>query len=258
VSAEVELERALAFCRELAVRCATRVQELSSGTAVANEGLPSVWDLNVVWLDTVPADVTAERLAEDVEAAQAALAHRKLIVADGAAGARLAEGFAALGWEVDVVLVMTATPPYDGEASPHTVIEVDEPGQRAYRDEWVREWPESSSDSVAAQLLAHKRIVADAVETRFFLGLADGEPASACELYVRDGIGQIEDVGTLTRYRGRGLARALVLHALGEARAAGCDLVFLLADGEDWPKNFYGRLGFVPVGRYFAFLRKPT
>jgi ribosomal protein S18 acetylase RimI-like enzyme len=258
VAAEVELERALAFCRELAVRCAVQVQVLPWGVALANDELPSVWDLNLVWLDAVPADVTAERLANDVDAVQQAFPHRQVVVADGAAGARLAEGFAALGWEVDVVLVMTATPAPGHDAGGQTVIEVDEPGQREYRDEWVREWPESSSEDAVAQLLAHKRIVAGAIETRFFLGLADGKAVSACELYVRDGIGQIEDVGTLRRYRGRGLARALVLHALGEARAAGCDLVFLLADDEDWPKDFYGRLGFVPVGRYFAFLRKPA
>jgi ribosomal protein S18 acetylase RimI-like enzyme len=234
------------------------VTELPWGVALANRGLPAVWDLNLLWLDAVPDDVTAERLASEADAVQGALAHRHVVVADESAGARLAEGFAALGWEVDVVLVMTASPPPAGGAATAAVIEVDEPGQREYRQEWLREWPESSSESVVEQLLAHKRIVAGAVETRFFLGLDDGKPVSACELYVRDGIGQIEDVGTLTRYRGRGLARALVLHALGEARAAGCDLVFLLADGDDWPKAFYGRLGFVTVGRYFAFLRKPA
>ena len=69
---------------------------------------------------------------------------------------------------------------------------------------------------------------------------------------------QIEDVGTLGGYRGRGLARAVVLRALAEAGAAGCDLVFLEADEDDWPKELYRRLGFEPIGRIFAFLRKPA
>jgi ribosomal protein S18 acetylase RimI-like enzyme len=151
-----------------------------------------------------------------------------------------------------------------GEAQPepesepgHTVVEVDEPGQRAFREEWLRAFPEAYSEAVVEQLLEQKRVVADAVGARFFLALVDGRAAAACELYERAGTAQIEDVGTLERYRGRGLARAVVLRALREARAAGCDLVFLEADADDWPKQLYGRLGFHAVGQIYAFLRKP-
>jgi GNAT superfamily N-acetyltransferase len=62
-------------------------------------------------------------------------------------------------------------------------------------------------------------------------------------------------VATLPAHRGLGLARGVVLRAVGEARDAGCDLVFLHADDDDWPKCLYGRLGFEPLARWSAFDR---
>jgi ribosomal protein S18 acetylase RimI-like enzyme len=58
----------------------------------------------------------------------------------------------------------------------------------------------------------------------------------------------------LEAYRGRGLARALVVHAAAGSRAAGNDLTFLVADADDWPQRLYERLGFETIGRYARFL----
>ncbi|MBW3653499.1 MAG: GNAT family N-acetyltransferase, partial [Actinobacteria bacterium] len=67
---------------------------------------------------------------------------------------------------------------------------------------------------------------------------------SVCELY-SDGItAQIEDVSTLTKHRSQGLATATVLRALHEARAWGHEMIFLVADADDWPKELYTKLGF--------------
>jgi ribosomal protein S18 acetylase RimI-like enzyme len=251
---EPELRRARAFCRELALACATRTEDVPGGVAVFHDRLPRVWDLNVVWLDILPESADAQRVAAEAERVQGALAHRKIIVTDETAGERLSAGFAALGWSVETWVLMAAAGPPDRPAPPHSVVEVDEPGQRRFREEWLRS-PTRHSDDVVAQLLEQKRVVAAAVDARFFLGLADGQEACVCELYVRDGVAQIENVGTLEAFRGRGLARAVVLRAVEEARAAGCDLVFLEADGDDWPKELYRRLGFRPLGRVFPFSR---
>ena len=58
-------------------------------------------------------------------------------------------------------------------------------------------------------------------------------------------------------YRGRGFAKGVVNRAVSEARRAGHDLVFLLADEDDWPKELYRRLGFEEVGRTWELLREP-
>jgi predicted GNAT family acetyltransferase len=44
-------------------------------------------------------------------------------------------------------------------------------------------------------------------------------------------------VHTLERFRGRGIARAVVGRALREARRSGADRAFLIADDADWPKE---------------------
>ena len=76
----------------------------------------------------------------------------------------------------------------------------------------------------------------------------DGGIASYAGLYLDGTVGQIEDVATLPTYRDRGLARAVVLRAVAEARQAGAELVFLVAAEEDWPKELYRRLGFDAIG----------
>jgi len=49
----------------------------------------------------------------------------------------------------------------------------------------------------------------------------------------------------------------VVLRAVDEARAAGCDLVFLHAELMDWPKRLYAKLGFDEIGRLWSFSRPP-
>ena len=52
----------------------------------------------------------------------------------------------------------------------------------------------------------------------------------------------------MTAYRGRGLGRAIVQHALEEARRDH-DVVFLDALADDWPRRLYAKLGFGAVDR---------
>ena len=77
------------------------------------------------------------------------------------------------------------------------------------------------------------------------------------ELYVHEGIAQVESVDTLEEFRGRGVARNIVLRAASEGRAAGAEMVFIEADADDWPKQLYERLGFEHVGAYRGFLKAP-
>ena len=91
--------------------------------------------------------------------------------------------------------------------------------------------------------------------SRYFAAVVDGQVASYAGVYLEDGVAQIEDVATLPAYRNRGLARSVVLHAAAEARRAGAELVFLVADDADWPKDLYVRLGFDAVGVEHVFGR---
>jgi hypothetical protein len=45
-----------------------------------------------------------------------------------------------------------------------------------------------------------------------------------------------------------------VSRALEEARDGGHDLIFLIADRDDWPRKLYEKLGFDEVGRIWEFV----
>ena len=113
------------------------------------------------------------------------------------------------------------------------------------------------SPEVADQLLAARTALEERVTVRYFASLEDGEVAAGTDLYLGPPDAQIEDVSTEPELLNRGHGTAVVVTAIVAAREAGADFVFLVADAEDWPKEWYARLGFEPVGRYVK-LRAPT
>ncbi len=123
--------------------------------------------------------------------------------------------------------------------------------------EGIRASPEIQDEEEVQQLVAaqHRRRIA--VDVRYFAARVDGGIASYCELFSNDKTGQIESVMTLEGSRRRGLAKAIVTHALAESRAAGHDFTFLLAEAEDWPRELYRKLGFEAVGSIWSFFRPP-
>ncbi|MEX0674227.1 MAG: GNAT family N-acetyltransferase [Gaiellaceae bacterium] len=111
------------------------------------------------------------------------------------------------------------------------------------------------SSAVADQLLAAKGLIAEDVTARFFGALEGAELVAAADLYLDPPDAQIEDVVTAEASRCRGHGTAVVLTALAEAYTAGAEFVFLVADANDWPKDWYARLGFEPVGGYVKLQR---
>ena len=103
-------------------------------------------------------------------------------------------------------------------------------------------------DEIAAQLNDAKRLIMRAVSTRFFAAIVDDRVVAYCEVRSDGRTAQIEDVEAVRAYRGRGLGRAIVQHALDEARRDH-DVVFLEALADDWPRRLYAKLGFDAVDR---------
>src|SRR5256885_2069979 len=91
------------------------------------------------------------------------------------------------------------------------------------------ELDERTAERLVEQILEHRRGSFEKFPTRLFSAEVDGKLVANAELYSKDGVGQVENVATLPDYRGEGLARALVLRARAESRAAGNDLTFLVA-----------------------------
>ena len=132
---------------------------------------------------------------------------------------------------------------------------VDEVGADDLVPAWTESWaldPAVLNSDVARQLVENKRRLGVETNTRFFAARVDGEVGAYCELYSDGQTAQIENVFTLDRFRKRGLARAVVSKALEVAQ--GHDLIFLIADQDDWPKELYRKLGFDDVGLIWEFI----
>lgn len=116
---------------------------------------------------------------------------------------------------------------------------------------------DGGGEAAVEQLFANDQRYGVAGGDRWFVAPATGEPRSACRLLRADGIGQVEEVGTLLAARERGYAKAIVLAAIAAAQAAHDTTIFLTADAADWPQLFYARLGFETIGDLTVLRRRP-
>ena len=247
-----DLERAAAFEEAIRDRCIERVVETPFGPALFNDTYSTVWNLNVMRAER-PGDATAEEIAAEVGRVQAGLGHRRVILPVGAR--ELEKGFRELGWEGDHFLFMV----YRGDAEPvdvSPVEEVDPARLRRVREAIIREWQPDEDGETIDQIIAADYTLWRAANARSFGVVEGGEVVSSAELFTDGRTAQIEEVQTLPSHRGRGFAKQVVTRAVAEALASNHEFVFLVADGEAWPKELYRRLGFEEVGSRFAFLKR--
>lgn len=222
-----------------------------AGWAVLDLDRPTVWDANYVWVQRARG-ADAARVAELAEEVQgrAGLAHRYVLFGDQVAGEDLTPGFLELGWHAVPYVVMVhhhlrllgdTTPAREAAAAEALA---------ARRDTLLDEaW---ANAQVADEILSRDRLIDMIAAGRHFVAESDGEVASYCQLWRRDGIAQVENVATNRRHRNRGLARAVVSLATVHGREE-AEMVFLLADAADWPQHLYRRLGYETVGLLHRF-----
>jgi len=251
-----DLERCIDFVYGIAERAATTTVPSTYGVAYLALDAPNVWSRNYLLATENLADVTALELAAEAERIMGAagLRHRKVELIDAEIGDRLGPAFQELGWKAECDVVMVAAREPDRSVDTSLVEEVaSDELVPAWTEGWTTD-PDVLSDAVTAQLIENRRTLPEVVDTRFFGARVDGEIGSYCELYSDGSIAQIENVFTLDRFRNRGLARATVSHARDEARRGEHDLIFLIADRDDWPKKLYAKLGFDEIGRIWEFV----
>jgi RimJ/RimL family protein N-acetyltransferase/ribosomal protein S18 acetylase RimI-like enzyme len=245
------VEEIRAFRRRLEDGVAEQTIPTAHGAALLCSSIPSVYDVNFLRADR-PA--SASVLAAEAEATLEGFLHRRVIVE--AEGRKLVGAFAELGWTRSTHLVLAHTREPDRRVDTSSVREIPLE-QLAPVNRRVTLAEPQGDERLAAQLFAAKRRAAAVVPTRFFAAFAGEEIAAYCELRNGGEVAQIEDVNTLPAYRGRGLGRTVVQHALDEGRAS-ARIVFLEALDDDWPKDLYARLGFDQVDERHLFLRAPS
>ncbi len=237
---------------------AERAEDLPWGRALFNDTYRRVYDLNLLRVDRAVGGSGAEALAAEAERLHSAAGHdhRRVAVTDPDLGASLAPGFRELGWQVRRFLFMAQL--RDPDRAPRAPVrELEEAEHWDAKRRFMETAPEAYDDEVVTQLLERDRVKNRVVDFRRYGVEVGGQVVSMCELYSDGSTAQIEDVSTWEEHRGRGYATATVLTAAGAARAAGCDLVFLVADEDDWPRELYGKLGFDPLGTLYDFLKPP-
>ncbi|MFI0814612.1 GNAT family N-acetyltransferase [Streptomyces sp. NPDC021098] len=254
-----DLQRAVDFRLLFARRQSAEVRPVPGGFLVRHDGYARSHEHNQIHIDG-PLDPTELPVA--AETAMAGLPHRRVTVYDDRLGLACAPSMTLAGYEHAVELVMTHTGPVP-EAK-REVVELDlgpdpyGPLWRALADQ-QRLWMPDADEETVRQLVGRRAARRNGAEDVRFLAVhdEDGEVASWADLYMEpaDGIAQIEEVATAEHARRRGYAGAVLSGALQHASAAGCALRFLVADGEDWPRQWYARRGFTIVGRAHVFSR---
>jgi GNAT superfamily N-acetyltransferase len=240
--------------RALDERATEQVVPFRWGRALINRRLALVHDLNYLIVDRV-VDAEVGVLAAEANRIQgpAGIRHRRVNVDDQAAADRLAPAFEAAGYKAERFVLMVHRRSPGRQVDTSGVREIDWTQLRPARELELRQQPWAAAPGLVSQILAKHELTASRISTRYFGAIVDGGVASSCELRTEGDVAQIETVETLEAYRRRGLSRAVVSAAL-EA-AGGYDFVFLVADANDWPQEFYRRLGFDEVGIESRFLR---
>ena len=233
-------------------RSHTRTEATPVGTAFFNEKYPVKWDLNFLRVER-PATYEEIKEACDRSLGGAGLGHRKVHVYNSDLGKELNADFKREGWRADQLLVMVLT----GQPRKVGPLNAAEIGREELIPEWMSADLEANpqlTEQEARMLAESSEVTAASIETHFIATRIAGEVAGWCELYLEDGMAQIENVGTHERFRRKGVSTSVVTHAISLSKRAGADLIFLVADDNDWPKDYYARLGFEPAGIFFEFV----
>jgi GNAT superfamily N-acetyltransferase len=249
-----ELARLRAHRRALLERSTARAEPFAHGVAYFTPAHPTKWDLNLLVVEDA-SGTSAEDLIAAAERLQApaALRHRKIEIQTG--GEPFVDAFKAAGWSAERLILMLLRPGRDQRGEAHAEVrEVDYPAVRELMEQW---YGEAMSASEARDLADADADTALTSGARFFLTERDGVPAACCMLLPGDGVGQVEEVYTGKPYRGQGLASAVVRVAIAAAQERGDELIYILADADDWPQRLYERLGFETVDEWRTFTRKP-
>jgi GNAT superfamily N-acetyltransferase len=250
-----EIERATAFEQRFAKAQATDVIDLVWGYAVLQREFPlSHYHNRIVVTSAAPAaDVLA---AADEVLGGAGLRHRYVSVDDDALGQRVASSFVAARYEHEPIATMI----YRGAEVMSPEFEVREVSLEELRPAIIRQWRVALADAPDDEIaqLADRTALYSLGAELTLPAVHDGHDIAAhAELYVDRTacVAQFENLVTHEGFGGRGYGTALVRDALRRAREAGCDLAFLTADRNDWPVEWYRRLGFVDAGQTHQFSR---
>jgi GNAT superfamily N-acetyltransferase len=243
------LEDIVRFTRRTSELTADEVHAIEHGWIFNTPSIQVAWGLNYVRLRE---PMGFDEVVELAEEAQSHLPFRRITLEPGAHTPELEAKFTAAGWKPERDLLMLHTRAPEQAIDTSAVIEVDEAEHLRLGRMWSLEEGPGTGDDVLRSLTEfwsrESRVCGD-----LFLGVRRDEIVAKTKLRCDGRIAQVEDVYTIAPARGQGLCRALVTRAVELARAQGHELIFIIADADDWPRHLYAQLGFEPVGMTVNF-----
>jgi len=254
---ERDFVRALAFERRAHEQLARDVERLRYGLAIRDERLPLVFFANLLWVTATSARaVSVGQLTADADRALAGFDHRWVVIEHESLWQTLDDGFSAAGWGSETHVYMAHRRVADRPARLDGVREVGPDDILAAQERFTQTQPWSTGDA-GRQVVEHHRRFGAVLDERCFAAYVGDDVCAYAKLRHLDGVAQVEDVVVLTEHRGNGLGRLVTTAALVAGIALDPELLFIVADDNDWPKQLYARLGFEPVGRTRAYHRLP-
>jgi len=250
-----DLAQIATFEEHFAKAQASSVVELPWGYGHFQRDFPQCHSHNRVVVSSAASSESVLAAADELFT-DAGLTYRNVTVVDDALGRNLTPEFNRAGFERETLVLMTSTN-RTVDAPSHTVDAVSYHYMRdAVMLDWRVDLPNASAD-VHGQLADRMSLYSRGAEVTFLVTHEASEIAARVELYVdrAHGIAQIESLQTHHDYRGCGHARALVCEARRRAWEAGCAFSFLVADVDDWPHEWYARLGYMAAHRSHNFIR---
>ncbi|WP_035847149.1 GNAT family N-acetyltransferase [Kitasatospora azatica] len=253
------LARVTALRSSFARRQSARTVEVTGGVAVGNPDFPASQEHNQLLVES-PATAPAE-LPALAESGLGPRRQYRITVLDEAVGSACAPALLAAGYAQDTELVMArstrgARLP-EPAAQPVGLPEL-RPALAAQNLVWL---PGEQQAELRRQLVDRRAVRRWGADKVLFLAVRtrDGSVAAWADLYLwpREGIAQLEDLATADAHTRQGHGDTLLATALALAAGAGCPDLFLIADAEDWPKDWYARRGFEVIGRNHSFLGSP-
>ncbi len=249
-------DRSIAFARRHHGRLANSIIPFRWGSAYVDEDVPLRYGSNFLWVDGSPVDATAAGLIAEADRilGGAGFRHRIVAIDDADLAARVRPGFVAAGWDLTQLVLMvlsnlpsTARPrgTVAREASYGEIRDLLERLQYTYE-------PPRSPEAMRV-LVEYTARLESVVGARFFVAEVDDEPVSVCDLYIDGTEAQIEAVNTLPDFRNRGFGTAIMRAAIEAARTEGVSWIHLYAEGDDWPRYWYEKLGFEVAAGYSHF-----